>query len=958
MARLSFSSLRVRLLFLVLVALVPALGLILYTSSKLREIAAREAYDDSRHVVRTLATEHERIIDSGRQLLMSLANLPQILKHDAEGCAKVISNVMKNLKFFTTLAVARPDGEVFCSTAVDSAPVNLSERPYFPQVLQTRAFTVSDFTIGRFSKKPVITLSYPSIDERGELRAILVVGLDLSWFRDIVADARLPWGSNVAVVDRHGVMLARSPDEAENATGEIAPETSIVKTVLEKREGTAEGVGLDGVPRLYAFMPLRGLSEGGTVYVWAGIPKEAVFTEADRIFSMSIAGLGLVAVLTLALAWTGSNVFVLRQVNKLIGATKRISSGELSARAGVAYDQGEFGQLAQSFDVMASSLERRHQQTKALHDIDLAINSTLDLHAVLDVLLEKIDYSLPYAVTTVRLLNNKTGQLEPFACRNVDEKEWKHATANPTSGPAGMLSPDGAPVIIRDIQRDSRALSFEFVRKHGLVSCLRVPLVAKARLLGMLAFFTKEDHEFSEQEVEYLMALAGQAAIAIHNAQLYEEISLAKRELEEASRFLDRSLKQLGSLYTALTPLAAAQSTTEMMAGIIDRLLDATGADAALIRLRDPKEDRYTVVSQRNFPDDYQQRVEAASGAVTVRQVVATGQPIIVPDIASDARLKSKVHLQLGFRSCALLPLKVENEVRGVMQIASRKLGYFDEEQEPHLSAIAQQMGIALENRELYNELKSSRDDLERASKGKDEFLSVISHELRPPLNVIVGYAQLIKDEALGEINSQQGMALATMARQADDLLSMISGILEVTRIEAEAVQIVTREVNLGDFLDKLRSNFDRPMEKELSLNWDFPFDLPVLTIDDEKLKHVLHNLISNAVKFTDKGVVSISARHHPQTATMEFKIMDTGIGIPRDKVPDIFERFRQIDSSVTRSYGGVGIGLYIVKKYTQLLGGEIEVESEPGKGSIFSVRLPDGTKVNSTARRAVINFA
>lgn len=953
MKRLSFSSLRVRLLLLVLVALVPALGLILYTSSRLREVAAEDARDDSLHVVRTLATEHERIIESGRQLLISLANLPQILKYDTEGCRKVSSNVVRNFKSFTTLAVANPNGDVFCSTSVDAGPVNFSDRPYFQQVLKTRAFTISDFTIGRFSKKPIITLSYPSIDDRGELRAVLVVGLDLSWFRDIVADARLPLGSHVAVIDRHGVILARDPDDPTHATGQIAPEISIVKTVLAKREGTTEAVGVDGVARLYAFMPLRGLSEGGTVYVWAGIPKKAVFAEADRIFAVSIAGLGLVAVLTLALAWTGSSAFVLRQVNALISATKMITSGELGVRAGVAYDQGEFGQLAHSFDIMANSLERRHQQTRALHEIDLAISSTLDLHAVLDVLLEKIDCSLPYAVTTVRLLNKKTGQLEPFACRNVDEKEWRQAT----SGPAGISFQDGAPVIIRNIQTDSRALSSEFVRKNGLVSCLRAPLIAKTQMLGMLTFFTKEEHEFTADEVEYLTTLAGQAAIAIHNAQLYEEINLSKKELEETSRFLDRSLKQLGSLYTALTPLAAAQSTAEMMAGIIDRLLDTTGADAALIRLWDPEEDRYPIVSQRNFPDDYRQRVEAASGGLAVRQVVATGQPIIVRDIASDARLKGKIQLQLGFHSCALLPLKVENEVRGVMQIASRKLGYFDVEQEPHLLAIAQQMGIALENRELYNDLKTSRDELERANKGKDEFLSVVSHELRTPLNVITGYAQLIKEEALGEINSEQSMALAIIARQTDDLMSMINGILEVTKIEAEAVQIATREVNLGDFLDELRSNYDCPMEKELSLEWDFPCDLPVIKTDSEKLKHVLQNLINNAVKFTDKGVVSISARHHPQAATIEFKIKDTGIGIPQDKIPDVFERFRQMDSSVTRSYGGVGIGLYIVKEYTRLLGGEIEVKSEPGKGSTFSVRLPDGIKVRSAARRDAENF-
>jgi signal transduction histidine kinase/HAMP domain-containing protein len=940
MTRFSFSSLRVRLLLLVLVSVVPALGLIHYTASKQREQAAHDAQEDSLKLIRALSAEHERLIESGHQLLVALAKLPQVLKYDSNGCSNLFSDLIGKFKVFTTIAAAKPNGDVFCSGTPGAQPVNFSDRPYFQQVLKMRDFTVSEFIIGRFSKKPIITLSYPSLDARGHVRAVLVIGLNLSWFHRIVAEARLPEGSSVTVIDRKGVILARDPDP-ENLTGKSAPEASIVKTVLAGREGTTEAAGLDGVPCLYAFTSLRGMPKSGTVYVWAGIPKKQAFADVDRIVAVNLAGLGLVVVLMLAFAWTGSDIFVLRRINVLVNATKRLSAGDLGARAGGSYDKGELGQLARSFDAMAESLERRHQQLKALHEIDVAIASTLDLRTVLDVLLDKIDRFLPYAVTTVRLLNRETGELESFACRNVDEKEWKEMTARSRGGITRMLPENNVPLVIRNVQTDPRSLSSKFVRKYGLVSLLRVPLTAKGEVLGVLSFFTKEEHEFTNEEIEFLTSLAGQAAIAIYNSQFYEEIRAAKEKLEAVNQRLERSLKELSGLYTALTPLGPAESINGIMDGIIERLRAATGADAALIRLRDNSTGNFILATQRGFPDFYLGTTAMTDASSAVAQVFETDEPIIAADIASDPRLTGKVQLKAGLRSCAFLPLKVRNEIRGIIHLASREVGHFDESQEEHLMAIVRQMGIALENRDLFDSLKASRDALEKANKVKDEFLSVMSHELRTPLNVIMGYTGMIKDGMLGEINQKQVEALSKVISRSENLLKMINEILETTSIEAKAVKVESSEVNLREFLDDLRSDSEIPLNEKVRLIWDYSRDLPVVKIDREKLRHILQNLINNAIKFTAEGHVAVTVKYLSGAGVLEFKVADTGVGIPEEALPLIFERFRQVDSSETRRYGGVGMGLYIVKKFTDVLGGTVEVESEPGKGSAFTVRLP-----------------
>src|SRR3989338_3352476 len=239
------------------------------------------------------------------------------------------------------------------------------------------------------------------------------------------------------------------------------------------------------------------------------------------------------------------------------------------------------------------------------------------------------------------------------------------------------------------------------------------------------------------------------------------------------------------------------------------------------------------------------------------------------------------------------------------------------------------------------SELEQANRHLLQANKAKDEFLSVMSHELRTPLNVVVGYTSMIKDGLLGEVNGEQQRALDKVVTRSDDLLKMITEILQATSLEANAVGVEVQEVSLGSFLDDLKSNYEIPVKKNLSFAWDYPLELPTVRTDSEKLKHILQNLVNNAVKFTEHGQVAVSARYNPRAKAVEFKVADTGICIEKEMLPSIFEMFHQGDSSETRSYGGVGMGLYIAKKFTELLGGKIEAASEPGKGSTFSVTIP-----------------
>jgi len=176
---------------------------------------------------------------------------------------------------------------------------------------------------------------------------------------------------------------------------------------------------------------------------------------------------------------------------------------------------------------------------------------------------------------------------------------------------------------------------------------------------------------------------------------------------------------------------------------------------------------------------------------------------------------------------------------------------------------------------------------------------------------------------------------------RSNDLLAMINSILHATHLEAGQIKLESYEVDPVRLLEELRLRYIVPPEKELTLSWDYPSDLPTIKTDGGKFRQILENIINNALKFTSSGNITVSARYLPDAQAVSLRVADTGIGISNDSLPTSFEMFRQLDSSASRSYGGVGIGLYIVKRFVELLNGRIEVKSEPGKGSIFTITMP-----------------
>lgn len=255
---------------------------------------------------------------------------------------------------------------------------------------------------------------------------------------------------------------------------------------------------------------------------------------------------------------------------------------------------------------------------------------------------------------------------------------------------------------------------------------------------------------------------------------------------------------------------------------------------------------------------------------------------------------------------------------------------------------------IALSNAKKYEDLQEEArrrqliaEQLAEANRLKSEYLANTSHELRTPIATIMGYGHLLSDAVCGPLTPEQKKAIARLMDNARRLLGLVDALLDYSKIEKGETRLSTARQHVGPLLDQLRQEL-APLEAEkpYRIKYEAESELPPIHTDWGKLKSVLYNLLSNAVKFTDQGEVKLSVRRAGD-GNVAFVVSDTGIGIPRELIPAIFEKFRQLDGSPARSYEGAGLGLTITKNLVELLGGRIEVESEVGKGSVFTVTLP-----------------
>jgi len=357
-------KLSVRLLILVLFAALPVLALQVNTLLADREQRKTAIADQALNLARLAAAQQNQFIEGARYLLGAAAKLPEVQNRDARGCH---SRMAEFLQLFPTVAgigAVAPDGTQFCTgrEAMAGRQVDISDRPYFQAALHEKRLAISGFVINRASGKPSLDFAYPALDDAGEVRAVVVLTFDLARLSDSLLTTALPSGATMSLIDRSGVLLARTPP-APDWIGRRVREARFTKAMLNRREGVLEADGIDGVDRMHGFAPLLATAD---LFAVVGLPWADEIAEADRLFWRAASLTTLAFVLAAVAALLCGQIWIARPLATLERAVGRMEAGDLATRARIERGSSpELRRLATSFNGMADSLQARQAALQA-----------------------------------------------------------------------------------------------------------------------------------------------------------------------------------------------------------------------------------------------------------------------------------------------------------------------------------------------------------------------------------------------------------------------------------------------------------------------------------------------------------------------------------------------------------------------------------------------------------------
>lgn len=433
--------------------------------------------------------------------------------------------------------------------------------------------------------------------------------------------------------------------------------------------------------------------------------------------------------------------------------------------------------------------------------------------------------------------------------------------------------------------------------------------------------------------------IAGQSLFyARHVAAKNSDLVRVAESLNDSNLRLEEEAAISAALLGAAEALITSLDPEEILTRLNDIVRHALSCEWSVTLLHDPQRDVYRVAAASGTEPEILEEVrnfEFPATSAPLFALVAERGVVAVESRASNLFPRA---LMERWHMASLLCADLQRAGASVGLLAAgfnERAGPFSARETRLFRSIAQQAAVALENARLVQGLRA-------ASRLKSEFIGTMSHELRSPLNVVIGYVDLLLDGEMGGLAPEQRDALERVRQHAFQLLELIQETLDVNRLEAGLLPLDLETFTVREFLDDLKDSIPADWQKRgVALTWNLTPAPIVIRSDRAKLKKILRNLVHNALKFTERGGVTVEAS--AQDGAVDFVVSDTGIGIPAEALPVIFEMFRQVDGSTTRRFGGVGLGLYIVKQLVRGLGGDISVSSAVGTGSTFRVRLRRG---------------
>jgi signal transduction histidine kinase/DNA-binding response OmpR family regulator len=619
-------------------------------------------------------------------------------------------------------------------------------------------------------------------------------------------------------------------------------------------------------------------------------------------------------------------------------------------------------------DVASASLrlveefKQQLSEQEVLMEVGRILNSTLNLPEVLDLVMLNVQDALRAKAGFLMLRDADTGELYYTVAHGKRGERARAVRLSRGEGLAGWVAEHGEAVIVNDTERDPR-----FSRKVDAVAGFTTkamacaPIAIKGQTIGVIQVLQAPGGEdFSPQDLTLLKAIAAQAGVAIENARLYGEVERQKAEL--------------GFLLQASQDLLSALDPDTIFSRMMAKLLEVIPvARTGIILLENEQEGRIVAGSADagRLPPARDQRSEKIQLAQhpEIREAIRTGRPVMVADAWRDPLMAEvrEVLRSIGVRSLLVTPMLDRDRVFGVIKIAQfDRPRRFTPNEIRLCQTLANQASIAMVNARLVQELQEKSAQMERASQHKSEFLASMSHELRTPLQGIIGFSELILEQPAGPAGDRQRRYAHGIQTSGKHLLSLVNDILDLSKIEAGKMELHRENFLVADAVTEARGIMQPLAAKsQISLTTDVDLSVGIIFADPGRFKQVLINLLGNAIKFTPTGGrVTLTARRvgsskgqavGPARPTdelsarstdsahewLEVNVADTGIGIKLEDQERIFEHFHQGSNSVAHEQTGTGLGLALARRFVEMHGGRIWVESEVEKGSTFTFVLP-----------------